>query len=288
VPSGCDCGRCGQVPNEEVPYHEHNVQDVMIEDLQRQVAELTQRLAAQNMEMHCNIDNCNLDFNCENLYHNFVLGREQHGQDEQYRDLDFRVELSEFFGVVTALIVVNKSQAYLPNPSQVEDEIIEEYFSVDWVSPPIYDIYLDEENLLDEVNLFIDTITIVEDNDVHSLFDEKSKSEISQWGLEKINYVDFLGIGNFPTNFPKTNLDVSFGMLEENLIFCGQERIDHFLKIFMGSEFMTINQELAKIILSQVGARKFRSTTKNKVVMGCKLFLFRHQVILVLRSTRWN
>lgn len=31
--------RHGQVPNEEVPYHDHNIrQDVMIEDLQRQVA----------------------------------------------------------------------------------------------------------------------------------------------------------------------------------------------------------------------------------------------------------
>jgi hypothetical protein len=77
-------------------------------------------------------------------------------------------------------------------------------------------------------------------------------------------------------------------MLEENLNFCRQERIDHFLKKFMESEFMTINQELMKIILSQVGARKFRSTIQNQVVMGCKLFLFWHQVILALRSTRWN
>ena len=41
---GRGCGRRGQVLNEEVPYHERNVQDVMIEDLERQVAELTQRL----------------------------------------------------------------------------------------------------------------------------------------------------------------------------------------------------------------------------------------------------
>jgi hypothetical protein len=31
-------GRRGQVPNEEVPYHERNVRDVTIEDLARQVA----------------------------------------------------------------------------------------------------------------------------------------------------------------------------------------------------------------------------------------------------------
>jgi hypothetical protein len=51
---------------------------------------------------------------------------------------------------------------------------------------------------------------------------------------------------------------------------------------------MTINKELMKIILFQVGARKLRSATKNQVVMGCKLFLFWHQIILVFRSTRWN
>jgi hypothetical protein len=33
-------GHCGQVPNEEAPHRDRNVQDVMIEDLQRQVAEL--------------------------------------------------------------------------------------------------------------------------------------------------------------------------------------------------------------------------------------------------------
>jgi hypothetical protein len=34
---GCGHGRCREVPNEEVFYHERSVQDVMIKDLQRQV-----------------------------------------------------------------------------------------------------------------------------------------------------------------------------------------------------------------------------------------------------------
>jgi len=38
-------GHRGQVPNEEVSYHECSIQDVMIEDLYRQVAELIQSLA---------------------------------------------------------------------------------------------------------------------------------------------------------------------------------------------------------------------------------------------------
>jgi hypothetical protein len=53
----------------------------------------------------------------------------------------------------------------------VEDEFTEEDFSIDWVSPPIYDIYHDEEDLLEKVNLFLDTIKIAEKNDVHRVFD---------------------------------------------------------------------------------------------------------------------
>jgi hypothetical protein len=67
------CGRCGQISNDEVPYHEHSIQDVMIEDLQRQIAELIQCLAAQNLEMYCDIDGCNSKSNFENLYHKPVL-----------------------------------------------------------------------------------------------------------------------------------------------------------------------------------------------------------------------
>jgi hypothetical protein len=75
----------------------------------------------------------------------------------------------------------------------VATKLIDEDLSVDWTSLPIYDIYLDEEDLLEEVNLVLDTINIVEGNDVHLMFEESPKSENFQWGLEKINYVDFLG-----------------------------------------------------------------------------------------------
>jgi hypothetical protein len=69
-------GQHGPVLNEEVPYHERNIQDVMIEDLQRWVAKLTQRLSAQNLEMYCDIDGCNSKSNFKNPYHKHVLFRE--------------------------------------------------------------------------------------------------------------------------------------------------------------------------------------------------------------------
>jgi hypothetical protein len=68
---------------------------------------------------------------------------------------------------------------------------------------------------LEEVNLVIDTINIVKGNDVHLVSEESPKSEISQWGLEKINYVDFLGIETFLSTLPKQKLDISVGMVEE-------------------------------------------------------------------------
>jgi hypothetical protein len=81
-------GRLGQVSNEEVPYHEHRIQDMMFEDLQRQVAELTQHLTMQNLEMYCDIDGRNSDSNFKNLYHKHVLVQEQRVQDEWHEELD--------------------------------------------------------------------------------------------------------------------------------------------------------------------------------------------------------
>jgi len=73
---GRSCGgRRGQVPNEEGPHRDRNIQDVMIEDLQRQVAELTQGLAAQevgNREM----ENSDSDSTFDNQYHNPAPYRE--------------------------------------------------------------------------------------------------------------------------------------------------------------------------------------------------------------------
>jgi hypothetical protein len=82
-------GRRGQVPNEEAPHCDRNIQDVMIEDLQRQVAELTQCLAMQNMDTKCDIDGRNSESNFENPYHNPVLVREQRGRDEEFVDEEF-------------------------------------------------------------------------------------------------------------------------------------------------------------------------------------------------------
>jgi hypothetical protein len=81
--------------------------------------------------------------------------------------------------------------------SLVATKLIDEDLSVDWASPPIYDIYPNEEGLLEEVNFVLDTINTVKGNDDHLVFEESPKSEISQWGLEIIY---FLGIDNILFN----------------------------------------------------------------------------------------
>jgi hypothetical protein len=48
-----------------------------------------------------------------------------------------------------------------------EDEFVDGDSLVDWDFPSIYDIYPNEENLLKEVNFWVDTLKIIEENDVH-------------------------------------------------------------------------------------------------------------------------
>lgn len=104
---------------------------------------------------------------------------------------------------------------------------------MDWNSPLIYDINVNDEGLVE-----VSSLSYNQENGenwaTHHVFDESPNSEVSWLGLEKINYVDFLGVENFLSCFPNENLDVGFGMLEENLIFCGQEVIDHFWEFFYG------------------------------------------------------
>ncbi|XP_042386450.1 activity-regulated cytoskeleton associated protein 1-like [Zingiber officinale] len=93
-------GRNGQVPNEEAQYCDRNIQDVMmIEDLQKQVAELTQRLAARDFKDR-EISDRNSESTFENSYHHRTTYREHCGREKRYGDFSFRVDLSDFFGTL--------------------------------------------------------------------------------------------------------------------------------------------------------------------------------------------
>jgi hypothetical protein len=103
---------------------------VMIEDLQRQVAELAQRLAAQevgNREM-----NSDSDSTFDIPYHNLAPYREQRGRDEEIVDEEFQED--EF---------VDEEFIHGDVHDDVEHEDVENPSQgfVDWNSSPIYDVY---------------------------------------------------------------------------------------------------------------------------------------------------
>jgi hypothetical protein len=127
---------------------------------------------------------------------------------------------------------------------------------------------------LKEVNFLVDAIKFIEENNDYHVFDKSPHNERFQLSNEKISCVEFLGIENFLSNSPSNNLDVGFGVLDDNFNFCGQERIDNSLKTFMERELEKINERLEKIDLFQVGVRKFMSIIHNQVVMDCCLFIF--------------
>jgi hypothetical protein len=105
---------------------------------------------------------------------------------------------------------------------------------------------------------------VFDDSSIHHVLDESLEDEVFDFSLERINYVDLVGIENFLSNFPNNNLDVGFKVLEDNFFFffffLGQESIDPFWEPFMEHELEKINEACVKIDLSQVSVRNFRST----------------------------
>jgi hypothetical protein len=169
-----------------------------------------------------------------------------------------------------------------------ENKFIEEDFSVDWVSPPIYDIYPDEEDLLKEVSFVVNNENFIEENNNYDVFVECHKFEGFNLEVEEIGLVDFLGVDNILSNsFDDGGFD-QFYLVDENIVFKTEEIANPLWEIVMACERKKINEECVKIELSQANVRNFRSTIHNQVVMGCKLFLFQHQVMFMLRNTAWK
>jgi hypothetical protein len=61
-------------------------------------------------------------------------------------------------------------------------------------------IFHKEEEPLKEVNLS-DSLTVFDDSSIHHVLDESLEDEIFDFSLERINYVDLVGIENFLSNF---------------------------------------------------------------------------------------
>jgi len=67
-----------------------------------------------------------------------------------------------------------------------EDKFIEEDFSVDWVSPLIYDIHPNEEDLINGVSFVVDAIKFIKEKNSYHVFDESPHNEGFQLSNEEI------------------------------------------------------------------------------------------------------
>jgi hypothetical protein len=90
-----------------------------------------------------------------------------------------------------------------------EDSFIAEYCSVDWTSPPIYDIYPDEEKSLEKVNL----------SDTHYVLDKSPEDKAFDLSVAPINYVDFIGVDAILSN--------SSNQIGDEIYMAGERREEH-------------------------------------------------------------
>ena len=90
---------------------------------------------------------------------------------------------------------------------------------------------------------------------------------------------------NSPPTYDTYIDDEDLIMVEENFIFEEEEIVDPFWEIYMPHKTEKINEYRVKIEVSQHEMKSFQTTICSHVVLGCKLFLFRYQVALMLRST---
>jgi hypothetical protein len=115
---------------------------------------------------------------------------------------------------------------------------------------------------LEEVNFVLDTINTVKGNDVHLVFEESPKSEISQWCLE---IIEFLGIDNILFNDG----------------FCAVGKIYVFIREKKREEYGK-----SEVLLSGVWGRhnNHQGTLLMKsimIIIGCGL-------VVKLRRGEWN
>jgi hypothetical protein len=163
-----------------------------------------------------------------------------------------------------------------------EDKYIEEDFSVDWVSPLIYDIYPNEEDLK-EVSFVVNTENFIEENNSYDVLDESPKFEGFNLEVEEIGLVDFLGVDNILSNSLDDGGFDQFYLVDENIMFKTKEIVDPLWEIFMAREREKISRVRVKIALSQLDVKNFQDDTYILVVIKGVLFILACYIILLLK-----
>lgn len=72
---------------------------------------------------------------------------------------------------------------------------------MNWNSPLIFDIDVNDKHFVEVGSLSYDQELDRNCYAYHMLFDECPKSKVPQLGLDETNFVDFLGVDNFLSEF---------------------------------------------------------------------------------------
>jgi hypothetical protein len=72
---------------------------------------------------------------------------------------------------------------------------------------------------LKDVSFVGDAIKFIEENNDYHVFDESPHNEGFQLSNEEISYVYFFGIENFLSSSSSNNLNVGFGVTDDNFNF---------------------------------------------------------------------
>jgi hypothetical protein len=153
---------------------------------------------------------------------------------------------------------VLREAAKIMSQSVVEEEdgFTTEYCSVDWTSPPIYDIYPDEENSLEKVNL----------SNTHYVLDKSPEDKAFDLSVAPINYVDFIGVDAILSN--------SFNQIGDEICMVGERREEHdnINKLDFWQTDVRGNQDYHHRLPMIRGI---------KCILGCCL-------VVILRNEEWN
>ncbi|GAB2217525.1 hypothetical protein Drorol1_Dr00000722 [Drosera rotundifolia] len=93
------CGRRGKAQNEEAPNQDRVVHEVIVADLQKQVADSTCQMAKAKYREWSLSDS---DSSFENQHHSPIRFREGRERGFPYGGYDFKIELPEFSGLPQA------------------------------------------------------------------------------------------------------------------------------------------------------------------------------------------
>jgi hypothetical protein len=151
---------------------------------------------------------------------------------------------------------------------------------VEWVSPIIYDIYPEKEELLEKVNLSDNIENFVDKSSTHHVLDKISKSEIFDLDVKK---VDFIGVENILSNSLDVNVFDDF-YAEKNFMFKSEEVVDPFWKILKAHKREKMCDNCVKLEFFESRMKSFQIDHRSLVVISEELFLVGCHIVLFLKK----